>query len=137
MSTKITEEDILTSSGKYPERAKQATALVRMEARITAAKINLLLEELSYVHELKVSSGFRPALVNAATPGAAKRSLHMDGKAVDFLGQELGIAIRAHPDGPEVLRKHGLFMEALEYTASWTHIDRGTRSDRPSREFRP
>lgn len=133
----ISEEDIITSSGKYPERAKQATALVRMEARITAAKINLLLEELGYVHELKVSSGFRPALVNAATPGAAKRSLHMEGKAVDFLGQELGQFIRKHPDGAEILRKNGLFMEALEYTSSWTHIDRGARSDRPSREFRP
>lgn len=136
MSTKITEDDIITSSGKYPERAKQATALVKMEARITAAKINLMLEELGYVHELKVSSGFRPALVNAAV-GGAKRSLHMDGKAVDFLGQELGQFIRKHANGAEILRKNGLFMEALEYTSSWTHIDRGARSDRPSREFRP
>lgn len=136
MNSKITEEDILTSSGKYPLRKEQATALVRMEARITAAKINLLLEELGYVHELKVSSGFRPALVNAAV-GGAKRSLHMEGKAVDFLGQELGQFIRKHAQGAELLRKHGLFMEALEYTSSWTHLDRGVRSDRPSREFRP
>lgn len=140
MSTKITEDDIITSSGKYPERAKQATALVRMEARITAAKINLMLEELGYVHELKVSSGFRPALVNAAV-GGAKRSLHMDGKAVDFLGQDLGRAIRAHPDGHEMLRKNGLFMESLEATKSasggWVHLDRGNRKDRPNREFVP
>lgn len=133
---KLTELDILTSGGKFPGRKDQASAIIRMEARITAAKLNLLLEELGYVHELKVSSGFRPPSANAAA-GGAKRSLHMEGKAVDFLGQELGQAIRAHAQGAELLRKHGLFMEAIEYTASWTHIDRGTRADRPSREFRP
>jgi hypothetical protein len=136
MATSLTELDILTSSGKFPGRKDQATALIRMEARITAAKLNLLLEELGYVHELKISSGFRPPAANAAA-GGAKRSLHMEGKAVDFLGQELGHYIRAHPQGAELLRKYGLFMEALEYSASWTHIDRGTRADRPSREFRP
>ena len=133
---KLTELDILTSGGKFPGRKDQATAIIRMEARITAAKLNLLLEELGYVHELKISSGFRPPAANAAA-GGAKRSLHMEGKAVDFLGQELGHFIRAHPQGAELLRKHGLFMESLEYTPSWCHVDRGSRADRPSREFRP
>jgi hypothetical protein len=132
----ITANDILTSSGKYPLRKEKATAEIRMNARILAAKVNAALNELGYTGEAKISSGFRPPEANAAA-GGAKRSLHLQGLALDFVGQEIGRAIRAHANGPEILRKHSLFMEGLEYTASWTHLDLGTRADRSSREFRP
>lgn len=137
----ITAEDILTSSGKYPERRDKADAEIRMNARILAAKVNLLLTDLGWTGRVTVSSGFRPPEVNAAVPGAAKRSLHMRGLAVDLAGQDVGLAIRKHPQGAEFLRKHSLFMEALEATKSasggWLHLDLGVRKDRESREFFP
>lgn len=135
----INADDILTSSGRYPSRKDAADATVRMNARITAAKLNLIIEELGYTKPLSITSGFRTPEANAAA-GGAKKSLHMQGLAVDFAGQELGLAIRAHPEGAEILRKHGAFMEALEATKSpsggWLHLDFGQRPDRPSREFR-
>lgn len=135
MSSKITEDDIITSSGKYPERAKQATALVRSNARIVAAKANMALDELGYTGPRIISSGFRPAIVNAAV-GGAKKSLHMQGLAIDFVGQEIGLLVRSHPNGPEILRKHKIFQESLEHTKNWSHWDLGERADRPSREFK-
>lgn len=137
MASAFNADDILTSSGKYPERAKLADAATVLNATLLASKVARMLLSLGYEQPLKVSSGFRPPAVNAATPGAAKRSLHMTGQAVDFEGQELGKFIRSHPRGPEVLRAEGLFMEALEATPTWVHIDMGVRPDRKSREFRP
>lgn len=133
---KLTEEDILTSSGKYPLRKEQATAEIRSNARIMAAKANMALDELGYTGPRTISSGFRPAIVNAAV-GGAKKSLHMQGLAIDFVGQEIGKLVRSRADGPEILRKHSIFMEALESTSTWVHWDLGKRADRPSREFRP
>lgn len=132
----ISEDDIITSSGKYPERAKQATVLVRSNARIMAAKANMALDELGYTGPRTISSGFRPAIVNAAV-GGAKKSLHMQGLAIDFVGQEIGLLVRSHPNGPEILRKHKIFQESLEHTKTWSHWDLGERADRPSREFLP
>lgn len=134
---KLTANDILTSSGRYPERAKAATDEVRANAAVLASKINLVCDELGYDGELDVTSGLRPEAVNAGVPGSAKRSLHIKAMACDFKSQGLGLAVRAHPNGAEILRKHRLFMEALESTPTWTHIDQGSRADRPNREFKP
>lgn len=139
--TKLTVKDVLTSSGRYPEREQLADENVQFNATVMAAKISLLAQELGYTGKINdVSSGFRPQLANAATPGSAKRSLHMEGRAVDLVGQEFGKFIRAHADGPEALRRNKLFMESLEQTVGkytgWTHIDNGDRPDRPNREFK-
>lgn len=132
----VTAHDILTSSGRYPDRLDKADAEVRMNARILASKVNMALTELGYTGTATVSSGFRPPEANAAV-GGAKKSLHMRGLAVDFVGQEIGLLVRSRADGPEILRKQSIFQEALESTPRWSHWDLGTRADRPSREFRP
>lgn len=136
----LSANDILTSSGKYPERAKLAGASITMNAAQLAAKVDRVLAAIGYTGPKTVSSGLRTPSTNAAA-GGAKRSLHLTGQAVDFETQAIGLAIRAHPKGAEALRKEGLFMEALESTkgkgSGWTHLQDGGLKDRPNREFLP
>lgn len=103
-------------------------------------KVNVLLYELG-VKSATVSSGWRPAAINSQTPNAAKRSLHMTGKAIDIRddsNQSLGKAVLCRP---ELLQTHGLWIEDLASTkgknTNWVHLDIGVRSDRPLRMFKP
>lgn len=130
----------LTASKKYPERANhpEVTSTVTSNATRLLEKVNALLIELGVNPEEKdVSSGFRPSTVNAAIKGAAKKSLHMLGLAIDIRDTDgsLGKLIASRPD---LLRKYGLFIEDIKYTKGWVHLDISpTRSDRPSRSFIP
>ena len=133
----LTIQDLITSSGKYPERAKskELTDEVRQNMQLLLAAVNPFLEALG-ITSVKVSSGFRPSAVNAATPGSAKRSLHMIGKAVDLEdpNNSLDKKIEAHP---ELLEKFGLWLESPKATPSWAHLDIGTRTARKIRIFLP
>ncbi len=129
-------EQYLTASGKYPERIQheECTKDVKDNAIILLNKVNQLLEELG-VKKAVVTSGFRPAAVNANIKGAAKKSLHMLGKAVDIadVGNKLAHQILARPD---LLEKYELWMEDPSCTPTWCHLDCGTRKDRPLRVFK-
>jgi len=101
--------------------------------------VNNLFTDLS-VKAMPLTSGWRPATLNAATPNAAKASLHMICKAGDFddnANQDLAKLVASRPD---LLRKYNLFMEDPQYTKGatcWVHLDCGVRADRPSRLFIP
>lgn len=138
----ISLSDYLTASGEYPEREKspELTPELVSNANKLLKAVNSVLAELE-VKFGKVSSGFRPAAVNASIGNAAKKSLHMQCLAIDLLddkGQSLGKKLAANP---ELLRKYSLFLEDLESTkgknSNWSHLDLGTRADRPSRIFKP
>src|SRR4051812_4549014 len=81
----ITLKDLLTSSDKYPSREthKEATEEVKNNGKTLLKDVNALLEELGIAIVI-VSSGFRPSDVNKNIPNAAKRSLHMIGRAIDI-----------------------------------------------------
>lgn len=134
----ITLNDYLTASGRYPERvnSQELTEELYDNARNLLERVNNCLADLGWEKSVTVSSGFRPSNVNAAV-GGAKRSAHMQCKAIDMVddaNQTLGkLALKS----PEVLRKHGLFMENLLHTPSWVHFDCVNRKDRPSRTFIP
>lgn len=139
---KITLEQYLTSSGKYPDRATSHELNMELirNANILLDKVNEFLEELG-ISEVTLSSGFRPTDVNAATPNAAKKSNHCICVAMDIeddKDQTLGHLILSNP---ELLRKYGLFVEDLASTigqnTNWTHLDYMERTDRPSRSFKP
>jgi len=130
-------DDYLTSSGKYPDRMKsdECTKEVKDEAVLLLNKVNQLLQELG-IKKVSVNSGFRTSASNAATKGAAKKSLHMTGKAVDIADpkNELYDKIFAKP---ELLKKYGLWMEDKSCTPTWCHLDCSTtRADRPVRVFK-
>lgn len=102
-------------------------------------KVNKLLTELN-ITKATVTSGWRPAAINAATAGSAKKSLHMVCKAVDILDdadQTLAKLILANPD---LLKKYDLWIEDPASTkgknTNWVHLDFGTRTDRPLRMFK-
>lgn len=146
----LTVEDWVTSSGRYPDRKKSPslTQEVLAEAALTISAVNGLLDDIGYDEPVSISSGFRPPEVNANVKGAAKKSAHMTGLAVDIFQpkpeNKLGKLVRslqADKGKDGVLGKRGLMMEALEATVGtnslWSHFDRVVRSDRPSREFKP
>lgn len=130
-------EDYITANGKYKDRldSPELTEEVKDNAVILLNKVNQLLDELK-IKSAIVSSGFRPSAVNAQTKGAAKKSLHMTGCAVDIAdaNNELGKLILTRPD---LLKKYGLWMEDIAATPTWCHLDMSTkRKDRELRVFK-
>ena len=100
----------------YPD---ELTATLRWNAEITVARANDLLASFGEYRE--VNSGWRPAIVNATTPGAAMRSKHMTCEAIDL----------SDPDGDldeyclthlDLLEGIGLWLEHPSSTKNWTHI---------------
>lgn len=140
----ITLKDYLTASGSYPEREthKELTQDYLNNAQELLTAVNSFLDEIKWTGSRKVSSGFRPSEVNAATSGAAKKSLHMTCEAVDIIddkSQTLSKLCEAHP---KELKKYALFLEDPTSTkgknTNWCHLDMSkTRPDRPSRKFKP
>lgn len=140
----------ITSSGKYPERAKspELTDEVKKNAQDLIDRVNALLTEIGWTEKIDISSGFRPSGVNSKIANAAKKSAHMTGKALDILqpkgNNKLGLLIRKIQDNQGaggILARHGLMMESLEATvgkfSNWVHLDTVKRSVRPSQEFIP
>lgn len=141
----LTVFDLITSSGKYPDRADshELTADVLANGAALVRKVNALLTDLKAFHELavdieaiKVASGFRPSNINAQTPAAAKRSLHMTLNAVDLLDPQNEIG-RCIEKAPWLLIEHDLWLENPRNTPGWCHIDQGDRKKRLVRIFAP
>lgn len=130
-----TTEDILTTSGLYPERAHFADDRVRQNAALLAEKVTSLLMAFSGAtphgaKTRKLTSGFRPEQVNAATPGAAKGSLHKLGLAADIEDDDREFAVFCLSD-LKLLEHIGLWLENPQYTkvrrpdgtwAAWVHV---------------
>lgn len=134
----ITLNDWVTSSGKYPERAKSEdlTDEVKVNATSFLAVLNNFLQELTPDVDYSVSSGFRPSSVNSKIPNAAKKSLHMTGLAIDLVDAD-GELDKLIQSKPELLDKYGLWLEHPDKTIGWCHIDKGIRTQRKIRIFHP
>lgn len=134
----LTLNDWITSSGKYPERAKSSelTDEIKKNANTLLTLVNALLTDLAVDPMPKVSSGFRPSSVNSALPNAAKRSLHMTGLAIDLADEDNNLD-KLIQVKPELLDKYELWLEHPDATDRWTHLDKGTRTARKVRIFRP
>ena len=96
----------------------ELTDEIRANAAIICGRANQLIA--AFEEDRGLRSGWRPAAVNHSA-GGATRSKHMTGHAVDiedndgrldaFCRQNVGL-----------LEQLGLWLEAPEYTESWTHI---------------
>lgn len=134
----ITPELYLMGRDKlYPQELTQE---IQNNIIILLEKVNALLWDLK-INKASVSSGWRPAAINANVANSAKKSLHMTGKAIDLLddaAQSLAAKILSQPD---LLVKYDLWLEDPTHTkgqnTNWTHLDIGTRSPRPLRMFKP
>lgn len=133
-------QDYLTSSGRYPERASSSeiTPEVLENAERLLKAVNALLIDLKWDKAVSISSGFRTSIANSSIAGAAKKSAHMTGEAIDLMDDRDQSLCKACTR--EILEKHGLYREDSDYTkgknTNWTHLQtRPTRSG--SRIFKP
>lgn len=133
----LTVNDILTSSNKYPDRAKspEVTPEVLNNIEKLLSKLNPFLEELGLT-SVKVSSGFRTSAVNSATKGAAAKSNHMIGLACD-LEDPHGDLDALVGMNDTLLKKYGLWQENPDSTPQWLHLDAHDRGNRSKNVFKP
>ncbi len=70
-----------------------------------------------------VSSGWRPATINAGVPNAAPRSRHISGQAVDIFDPRgaLDAWLMTHT-GQDALAGIGLWLESPDHTRGWSHV---------------
>lgn len=122
----LTLEDLLTSSGRYPDRANspERNAQVDYNLEVLLNRVNGLLIRLG--RNPKVSSGFRPSASNALAGGAPK-SGHLFGKAVDLVDTD-GTLDELITD--ELLTEFDLWREDPAKTVGWCHLDITPRKNR-------
>jgi hypothetical protein len=78
----------------------------------------------AYGKPMTVNSGWRPAVVNASTPGAATHSKHMIGLAVDIHDTD-GAVKNWVLENLDMMQELGLYMEDFRWTPTWTHFQLG------------
>lgn len=133
MTTQITEGDYFTGPGRVLRDVKYAADLtdeIRENAAETVRRVNLLLAAMAADGvPLEIDpqtgslshSGWRPPAVNAATPGAAKKSNHMRGKAVDLYDPRGRLDAWCMSNLP-ALERIGLWLESPRATPGWCHV---------------
>jgi hypothetical protein len=111
--------------------ALQLTPAIRGAAAETCGLVSLLLQDFVsqggtlplHANGTHVSSGWRPPLVNAATPGAAPGSGHMTGRSIDVYDPQGDLdAWLMSPAGQAALVRIGLWMEHPDRTPTWAHL---------------
>ena len=111
----ITRDEILMG------RDKQAPLSGRMEVNLEKLLKAINKFRAVYGKPLTVSSGYRPAAINALIPGAAKKSNHMACLAVD-LADRGGKLAEYCLNNLKLLEEFGLWMEDPAYTKGWVHL---------------
>lgn len=104
-------------SGEIP------SSVVRDNALDLLTKVNALLFDIPLqeaVHP-RINSGWRTVEHNAKVPGAAKKSKHITGQAIDLEDIE-GALDEYLLARPARLVEHGLFMEHPLSTKGWCHL---------------
>jgi hypothetical protein len=111
----ITKAEILMGRDKlYPLDEELQANLIKL-----LAAVNLFRKH--YGKAMYVSSGYRPAAVNAKVKGAAKKSNHMACLAVDFKDVD-GSIDKFCMDNLHILEACGLWLEHPEATPGWCHL---------------
>lgn len=100
---------------------------IRANAKTTVEHANKLLARYiastGDARPRRVTSGWRPPSVNEKVSGAAKRSNHMVGRAVDIA--DASCALKrwlVTPAGQVALIECGLWMEHPDATPTWVHV---------------
>lgn len=121
----------------YPQ---ELTPEITQNVIILLEKVNAILVNLN-IKNAEVSSGWRPAAINSAVSNAAKKSLHMIGKAVDIKDDKSQSIANKIISNPDLLKNLGLWLEDPASTrgknTNWVHLDIGVRTDRALRIFKP
>jgi hypothetical protein len=111
----ITKEEILMGRDKdYPLNQEQQDNLNKLLVAVNKFRIY-------YNKPMIVSSGYRPAAINAKVKGAAKKSNHMVCLAVDFKDTD-GAIDKFCTDNLHILEDCGLWLESPDSTPGWCHL---------------
>lgn len=108
----------------HPQIVKNAVALLdKVNKLIRVMQSDGIGLDLVPLKHLLVcfTSGWRPGAVNAATPGAARFSLHMSGEAIDLSDPD-GMIDEWCMSNTKILRELGLYMEHPSATKGWCHL---------------
>lgn len=105
--------------GRDASHASELTPELIKSAKETVDKVNLFLQEIG-VKEAKVTSGWRPAGINAAA-GGAKKSNHMLCLAVDIADADCTLWNKV-VGNLEAAKKYGLYFEDKRWSPTWVHI---------------
>ena len=118
----ITAQDVLTSDGAHPDRAKLATAAVVAAAADLAVRTTKLLTLYLPLGAPRpsINSGYRTPAANAACHGAPNSS-HLYGMAIDLLDPEQELSTWC-VNNQDILAQCGLWMENPSKTPTWTHV---------------
>ena len=112
----LTKDDLLM--GRDKEYASEYTAEIAKNLDKVVIALNKLQD--AYGQEFKINSGWRPAAVNAATPGSAAKSKHMEGLAADIHDTD-GKIMEWTIANLQLMKDMGIYMEDWRYTPTWTH----------------
>lgn len=121
----ITREDYFMGRDKaYPH---DLTESIEKDAETTINRTNMLLtrfrQDTGDTYARKVNSGWRPPAINAKTPGAARKSKHMLGQAIDIDDDNGALDDwLMTPEGETALREIGLWHEHPRDTDGWAHV---------------
>jgi hypothetical protein len=111
--------------GRDKDFPDDLTQGVRENASDTVMRANMLLmafkSDQPDWEPRYVTSGWRPAKINGATPGAAPRSKHMLAQAVDLADPE-GDLDQWCMDHLKELERIGLWLEHPSATKGWCHV---------------
>lgn len=125
---RITVDDYLM--GRETLYPNELTPEILKNAEHLVSKVNDLLAVLEAEHvgidlhpktQTVISSGWRPPQINGQTKGAAVRSKHMTGQAIDLYDPdgEIDDYLLEHP---QVLTSLGLYLEHPSATKNWAHV---------------
>lgn len=112
----VTEEEYL--KGRHIKEPLNVAQVANMHALLE--KINALLNEPGCPGYFGVTSGYRPASINASVGGALK-SAHLTCEAID-LRDAAGQLDKWLLNNPELLIKYDLYLESPSKTAGWAHL---------------
>lgn len=117
----ITAADVLTTSGKFPQRQIDAppTEEMRANAEDLARRVSGVLGRFGEAR--KATSGYRPPAVNAKTKGAAKKSNHMICCAIDIEDADRKLGDWCLANMPFLVIS-GLWIEHPDATKGWVHF---------------
>jgi hypothetical protein len=105
--------------GRDSQYAAELTEALRVNAGHVVARANLLLSRAGLVRG--VTSGWRPAAVNAAVENAAKESKHISCLAVDIEDGDGALDAWCMAN-PRALEDIGLWLEHPSATPRWCHV---------------
>lgn len=106
-------------AGRDVKFAKELTIELQRNAEKIVAKASELLS--AFGEKRAVTSGWRPASINAATPGASKKSHHIFCNAIDLEDHD-GRLDKWCVENIERLVELGLYLESPTSTPRWCHI---------------